>query len=392
MNPVIGKQLLRARESRGISLEEASHATRIRKEMIQALEADNMDAFANRAYAKNFLLLYGRYLGLDVKSVAAEIDTGMHVTVENYQYLTHANETTDGPARPGDFARPHRLPSWGPVLAVCAVTAVTVSAFMLWLNMSRIRDVSSVPDDQQVRARGAVEPVVAGAQPVKKIDAKPVEKESVAQVDASVPAPLDPPLEPAVPEVIPPPIAVVSNQAPLPVYPKDAPPPLPTVIRRAPTAGAKPIGNSDEPVVAHEPVTSIDGVEVRAAKVISPVARLASNDAAFLASVDNGATAPQTAPPLVGLTPVDAPEVDGDDSPLAKDPNSIEIEPIKKTWIVIRRVTGTSPIFEDYLYPSARPMRLPAGKYIIEVRENDAVEIRKAGQMIAYTAGGLKLE
>lgn len=390
MNPVIGKQLLRARESRGISLEEASHATRIRKEMIEALEADNMDAFANRAYAKNFLLLYGRYLGLDVKSVASEIDTGLHVTVGNYQYLTHANETTDGPARPGDFARPHRLPSWGPVLAVCAVTVVTVSAFMLWLNMSRIRDVSSFPDAQQGRAREAVEPLNVGAQPVKATVANPGGNGSVAQVEASVPAPIEPPIQPAVPEVIPPPVA--SNQAPFPVYPKDAPPPVPTVIRRAPAPVAKLIGNAAESDVAHEPVTSIDGVEVRAAKVISPVARLASNDAAFLASVDNGATAPQTAPPLVGLTPVDAPEVDEDQSPLAKDPNTIEIEPIKKTWIVIRRVTGTSPIFEDYLYPNTRPMRLPAGKYIIEVRENDAVEIRKAGQMIAYTAGGLKLE
>lgn len=388
MNPVIGKQLLRARESRGISLEEASHATRIRKEMIEALEADNIDAFANRAYAKNFLLLYGKYLGLDVKAVASEIDTGTSVTVANYQYLTHANETTDGPARPGDFARPHRLPSWGPVLAVCAVTAVTVSAFMLWLNLSRIRDVSSDSTQQSARAKQAVEPLNVGAPPAIVKSATPAEDAGVAQVDASVPAPLDPPVEPlkpAVPEVIPPPVAVASNQAPLPVYPKDAPPPVPTVIRRAPTAVTAPI-------VAHEPVTSIDGVEVRAAKVISPVARLASNDAAFLASVDNGATAPQTAPPLVGLTPVDAPEVDGDDSPLAKDPNTIEIEPIKKTWIVIRKVTGTGPIFEDYLYPGARPMRLPAGKYIIEVRENDAVEIRKAGQLIAYTAGGLKLE
>ena len=388
MNLNIGKQLLRARESRSISLEEASHATRIRKEMIEALEADNMDAFANPAYAKNFLLLYGKYLGLDVKSVASEIDTDVRVKIANYQYLTHANETTDGPARPGDFARPHRLPSWGPVLAVCAVTVVTVSVFMLWLNMSRIRDVSSVSAQQLGRERDAVEPVSAGAQPVKTKSAAPVENTSDAQEAVSVPVALDPPIEPpqpAIPEVIPPPVAVASNQPPLPVYPKDAPPPLPTVIRRAPTPVVKPIA-------AHEPVTNIDGVEVRAAKVISPVARIASNDAAFLASVDNGATAPQTAPPLIGLTPVEAPDADADDSPLAKDPNTIEIEPIKKTWIVIRGVTGTGTIFEDYLYPSARPLRLPAGKYIIEVRENDAVEIRKAGHLIAYTAGGLKLE
>ena len=65
---------------------------------------------------------------------------------------------------------------------------------------------------------------------------------------------------------------------------------------------------------------------------------------------------------------------------------------IKKTWIVIRSAPGAIPIFEDFLYPSVRPMRLPAGKYVIEVRDDEAVEIRKAGLPIAYTAGGLKLE
>jgi hypothetical protein len=140
-------------------------------------------------------------------------------------------------------------------------------------------------------------------------------------------------------------------------------------------------------------VTKIDGIEVRPAKVISPVARLSTSDTAALAKIDGGVppTAPQAAPPLTDLTPLDSPD-ETEESPLAKDPNTIEIEPLKKTWVVIRSSSGAAPVFEDYLYPSARPMRLPAGKYVIEVKEADAVEIRKSGRSIAYTAGGVRLE
>jgi len=42
--------------------------------------------------------------------------------------------------------------------------------------------------------------------------------------------------------------------------------------------------------------------------------------------------------------------------------------------------SGGQTIFEDYLYPTAKPLRLPSGRYFIELKDADAVEIsRNAG-------------
>ena len=379
MNDLFGQQLRCAREHHGISIEEAAHATRMRPVMIEALEAGDLSTFPSPTYARSFLLLYGKYLRLDMKAVAAEIDTGLQVTVENYQYLTHANETTPGPARRGDFARPHRLPAWTPVLALGGMTALVVFGLMLWLNMSRIGDVAVTPAPKPDDERKAIEPVVLGAHPEKVSAAVPTKRLVLPPASEPVVASEPTVQNPSPPRVIAPahlPAAVPANasssQAPSPVYPKDPPPP-PSPSRR-------------------QAISQLDGIEVRTARVISPVARLASNDAALLAQADS---APQTPPPLIGLAPIeeaDPADDEGATSPLTRDPNTIEIEPLKKTWLVIRDATGTTTLFEDYLYPSARPLRLPAGKYVIEARETDAVEIRRAGRTIAYTAGGLKLE
>ena len=351
----------------------------MRPVMIEALEAGDLSTFPSPTYARSFLLLYGKYLRLDMKAVAAEIDTGLQVTVENYQYLTHANETTPGPARRGDFARPHRLPAWTPVLALGGMTALVVFGLMLWLNMSRIGDVAVTPAPKPDDERKAIEPVVLGAHPEKVSAAVPTKRLVLPPASEPVVASEPTVQNPSPPRVIAPahlPAAVPANasssQAPSPVYPKDPPPP-PSPSRR-------------------QAISQLDGIEVRTARVISPVARLASNDAALLAQADS---APQTPPPLIGLAPIeeaDPADDEGATSPLTRDPNTIEIEPLKKTWLVIRDATGTTTLFEDYLYPSARPLRLPAGKYVIEARETDAVEIRRAGRTIAYTAGGLKLE
>ena len=68
------------------------------------------------------------------------------------------------------------------------------------------------------------------------------------------------------------------------------------------------------------------------------------------------------------------------------------LQPRRKTWVVIRNGPGGQPIYEDYLYPSARPMRLPAGKYYIELKEADAVSIVRNGKPISYVAGGVMVQ
>lgn len=69
-----GTILRRCREFHGITLEEASEATKIGISHLKALEDDQIREFANKAYLKGFLRIYATYLGLNSDDVARMYD------------------------------------------------------------------------------------------------------------------------------------------------------------------------------------------------------------------------------------------------------------------------------------------------------------------------------
>lgn len=72
---VIGEQLRQARESRGLSLEDAERATRIRARQLAAMEAGDFTGFASPTQARGFLRSYAVYLGLDADALLAGLQT-----------------------------------------------------------------------------------------------------------------------------------------------------------------------------------------------------------------------------------------------------------------------------------------------------------------------------
>ena len=65
----------------------------------------------------------------------------------------------------------------------------------------------------------------------------------------------------------------------------------------------------------------------------------------------------------------------------------------KKTWITIRKDDPKSPpVFEDYLYPGLRPLKLRGARFFIEARDPDSVQITKNGLPIAYQAPGVPIQ
>jgi len=70
----IGQHLRQMRESRALSLEQASRATHIRLYYLQALEAGELEAMPSAVQARGFLRAYANYLGLDSESVLASLD------------------------------------------------------------------------------------------------------------------------------------------------------------------------------------------------------------------------------------------------------------------------------------------------------------------------------
>jgi cytoskeletal protein RodZ len=341
MDHDFGKHLQKARTDRGLSIEQAAAAVRMRSTFLRALENSDLTKFPNAAYAKSFLLMYGRFLGVDLKSIAALIDTTTQMKVEGYQYLTNrAAEQPKTKAEPelafSAAPPPKSSGSWLPLLVLGGTIVVAVIGFIVWNNVKRLGEVqpSSPPKAAEQAGPGSsVEPL------------------------AKVPAPI--PARMALPQET------------------GATPPRPRVISVP--------ENDRAPVTPGDP-------EIPRARPISPVAKLAATDSDILADLSppkprivSKATPSPVAPAAISAT-------DDEDTTLAADSKTTVLEPRRKTWVVIRTGPGGQALFEDYLYPTARPMRLPPGRYFIELKEADAVEITNKGQRVGYSPPGVLVE
>src|SRR3974390_2152378 len=70
----IGSQLRTAREAKGLTLEQAFKATRIKTSYLEAIEANQLDALPGPVQARGFVRSYANYLGLDGEHLAALLD------------------------------------------------------------------------------------------------------------------------------------------------------------------------------------------------------------------------------------------------------------------------------------------------------------------------------
>ncbi len=73
-----GTLLAAKRGERGLTIEQAAAATRIRVQYLLALESDELESFSAPVYAKGYLKAYARYLDLDPDSLAAIAPTQAH--------------------------------------------------------------------------------------------------------------------------------------------------------------------------------------------------------------------------------------------------------------------------------------------------------------------------
>src|SRR5918994_471187 len=66
----VGPALRRAREVRGLSLDEAARDTRLRVDQLDALEEEDFDVLPGEVYVRASLRTYASYLGLDADKVS----------------------------------------------------------------------------------------------------------------------------------------------------------------------------------------------------------------------------------------------------------------------------------------------------------------------------------
>jgi cytoskeleton protein RodZ len=67
----VGSALQRAREVRGLSLDEAARDTRLRVDQLDALEREEFDVLPGEVYVRASLRTYASYLGLDADKVSS---------------------------------------------------------------------------------------------------------------------------------------------------------------------------------------------------------------------------------------------------------------------------------------------------------------------------------
>lgn len=109
--------------------------TKIRPSRLAEIEEDDFSNFPSLAYAKGFLLIYGKFLGVDVTSYLEAFETSNAVTVDGYSYL----QDNPAPKPPPTVIRaPKNKTSLLPLLIGIVVLVVGFSLIKLILDISRI--------------------------------------------------------------------------------------------------------------------------------------------------------------------------------------------------------------------------------------------------------------
>jgi cytoskeletal protein RodZ len=186
----VGKKLQQARLSKQLSIEEAARVTRIRPDKLLDLEEDNYSNFPSMSYAKGFLLLYARFLGVDVRDYADTLHAPNPVSSDDYEYLNAAASGPPPPPsrRPYHFA-PRRERTIVPVIVFAMLIGLVVFAFHMIITFERV----SVGDatDKAGAASPSESPAISilpAATPAAVAVATPIVP--IAPVRAATPVPI----------------------------------------------------------------------------------------------------------------------------------------------------------------------------------------------------------
>jgi cytoskeletal protein RodZ len=140
----LGKKFQEARTARKLTLDEASRITKIRPSRLAEIEADDFSQFPSLAYAKGFLLIYGKFLDVDVTPYMEAFEGSDAVTVDGYSYLQDnpapkPSRTPVVPRRPMTSSSGSDKPtSLMPLVIGIVVVVVGYMAMRLILNIQRI--------------------------------------------------------------------------------------------------------------------------------------------------------------------------------------------------------------------------------------------------------------
>jgi cytoskeleton protein RodZ len=198
----LGKKLQEARLKRGLTLDEAGRMTKIRPAQLQEIENEDFSQFASLAYAKGFLLIYGKFLDVDVTPYLEAFETSQTLTTDGYSYLQEAPEpepvrTVKVRRRSAPSVGGDGRSSWVPLVIGILVLVIGFTVLRWLLQMQRLKP-RPTPGSSPIATATVSERIIAPhAQPVEsaaptsaaETPAAPTPTATVAPTTPSVPAP-----------------------------------------------------------------------------------------------------------------------------------------------------------------------------------------------------------
>jgi len=225
----IGERLRQERLRRGFDLEQVADATKINVNLLEAIEADDLEKLPGIFFTRSFVRQYARALDLDESEFSSELDR----LAGCEEVPTHENE----PVARGEIAVPPVATaknavgmgrSLGAAAAFLLIVAACSAIFVLWQNMRDRKTAASAP---------------AAVQETPATSAPPAPAASVQQAPAAS--------EPAPPAAEPAPSAKPENETPgeqpaqsgaapetAPAPPAQQPEPVPGAAEKAAEAAA----------------------------------------------------------------------------------------------------------------------------------------------------------
>jgi len=243
----LGKKFQEARLARNLTLDEAARMTKIRPARLAEIEADDFSQFPSLAYAKGFLLIYGKFLDVDVTPYLDAFEDSERVTVDGYSYLQENSpqKPVSAPVirrrRPATTSNERISPM--PLIFGVLVLVIGFSVMKLILNVRRL-----APGQAESTAQ-----VSPSASPVPSPKAgQPGTTETSSGAVAS--APTVAPSVSVVPTVVPKAIAAVPVGSSEPEVRKAKPVRPEDVAQAPPQTNSSPAESGDQNRVAIRPI------------------------------------------------------------------------------------------------------------------------------------------
>lgn len=164
----VGKTLEQARLQKKLSVEEVAFATKIRADRILDMEKDDFRNFPNLTYAKSFLTLYAKFLGVNIAEYTASLGKANPVGVSDYEYLSH-DSAAHVPKPESRTGRPI-----GSLFFIVLLLILGVLSFYLFIGYQRLgRGVATEPIPTPTPEAVAPSPTPAPVEPTPVLEPAP---------------------------------------------------------------------------------------------------------------------------------------------------------------------------------------------------------------------------